>query len=262
MRGIKDYATTTAVIGIGMAILISIVLLLRGIGTPPQIGEHELPEVQEPDPEANANDANLSTGEVINLRDPEREEGLPVEAALQDRRSVRDYADKSLSIGQISQLLWSAQGISDTESGFRTAPSAGATYPLEIYLVSAGVTNLDHGVYQYEPSRHQMRMKKAGDLRDDLYEVALQQAPVREAPVLLVISAFYERTTGRYGERGERYVHMEAGHAAQNLYLQAESLDLGMVVIGAFDERGVSDALDLAKDEIPLYIIPVGHPGR
>jgi len=128
--------------------------------------------------------------------------------------------------------------------------------------VSAGVTNLEHGLYQYEPSRHQMRRKAEGDLREDIYEVALRQGPIRDAPVLLVIAGIYDRTTSRYGDRGERYVHMEAGHAAQNVYLQAESLELGTVVIGAFDEDGVRDALDLSGGETPLYVMPVGHPDK
>lgn len=187
---------------------------------------------------------------------------MSVEEAILRRRSRRSYTDEPLSLHDISQLVWAAQGITEPATGKRAAPSAGATYPLEVYVVvgTNGVTGLADGVYRYNPVKHQLENVLKGDLRSDLADAALGQDWVREAPVNIVIAAVYERTTGRYGDRGIRYVHMEAGHVGQNLYLQAEARGLGVVVVGAFHDDQVQKLLRLPADEKPLYIIPVGHP--
>ncbi len=185
--------------------------------------------------------------------------GISLEQALLERRSVRDYQPGALTLTEVAQLLWAAQGVSDPQSGFRTAPSAGATFPLELYLVAGEVGDLPAGIYRYRPHSHELERLAEGDRRAELYDAALRQSPVRVAPVNLVFSAVYARTTARYGERGIRYVHMEVGHAAQNVYLQAVSLGLGTVVIGAFDDEGVRRALNLPAAEEPLYILPVGR---
>ncbi len=174
------------------------------------------------------------------------------------RRSVREYADLPLSLEEVSQLLWAAQGIT-SDWGGRTAPSAGALYPLEVYLVVGSVDNLGVGVYKYQPQEHALVRVGDGDVRAELASAALRQSFVAEAAVDIVIGAVYERTTRKYGDRGVRYVHMEAGHAAQNIYLEVVALDLGTVTIGAFSDELVMDILDMPESEVPLYIMPVGR---
>lgn len=193
----------------------------------------------------------------LKLPAPHPKSKTSVEQALSKRRSVRTYKDEPLTIEHISQLCWSAQGIT-SDWGGRTAPSAGAKYPLEVFLVVENVDGLDPGVYHYNPSDHSLRKKIDGDKREDLYTSALWQKPVIRAPVNFVISGVYERTMKKYGERGKRYVHMEVGHVCQNIYLQAEALNLGTVVIGAFDDQKVKKVLNLKKEE-PFAIMPVGR---
>lgn len=174
----------------------------------------------------------------IELPDPETKGTMSVEEAIWRRRSIRSFTEEPLSVNDISQLLWAAQGITDPEKRFRAAPSAGAIYPLKIYVVvsSNGVTELAEGLYHYDPFMHRLECILRGDLRLILAEAALKQSCVAEAPVSIVIVAVYERTTTKYGERGIRYVQMEAGHVGQNLYLQATARGLGMVTVGAFDD--------------------------
>jgi len=176
-----------------------------------------------------------------------------LEEVIASRRSMREFTDQALSWSYISQLLWSAQGMTDP-GGLRTAPSAGALYPLEIYVA------LPDGAYHYLPPGHAVEPVSAGDLREDLWQAGRRQNALRQAPAIFVIAAVYERTEAKYGERAERYVHMEAGHAAQNMLLQAVALELGAVPIGAFYDDLVQDALGLPADHRPLYLIPVGHP--
>ncbi|KAF5427780.1 Nitroreductase [Candidatus Methanophagaceae archaeon] len=200
----------------------------------------------------------IEVGERIKLPAPDYRSNTSVEEALSKRRSVRFYSGEDLSIEVVSQLLWAAQGITGTG---RTAPSAGALYPLELYLVVGDVDGLDKGVYQYRPVEHELEKAVTGDLRVELSKAAVgqNQEHVRDAAVDLVFTAVYERTTGKYGERGFRYVHMEAGHAAQNVYLQAVSLKLGTVVIGAFIDDKVKELVNAEEQEEPLYIMPVGR---
>jgi len=184
---------------------------------------------------------------------------MSVERALAIRRSVRDFSATSLTLSQISQLLWAAQGITN-ENGFRTAPSAGATYPLEVYLVAGKVEELAPGIYRYNPREHALELVMSGDIRAALSSACFGQEWVDSAPISVVISAVFERTTRRYGKRGIQYVHMEVGHAAQNIYLQATALNLGTVIVGAFDDNLVMKVMRLPHDEIPLAVLPVGHP--
>jgi SagB-type dehydrogenase family enzyme len=155
-------------------------------------------------------------------------------------------------------LLWAAQGFNDPR-GLRTAPSAGALYPLETYLVAGNVQGLAPGVYRYRPDGHKLERLLEGDKRHVLAGAALGQRPVSEGAVDIVFTAVYSRTTGKYGERGVRYVHIEVGHAGQNLCLQATALGLGAVTVGAFVDELVAKALNLPQNEQPLYIIPVGR---
>lgn len=195
----------------------------------------------------------------ISLPPPRLKSDISVEEALLHRRSHRSFASSPLSLQEVAQLLWAAQGVTDKAFGFRTAPSAGALYPLEVYFVAGQVEGLPPGVYRYLPEEHVLCEVLQGDRREELFRVALLQRWVKEAPGVLVFTAIYERTTRKYGERGIRYVHMEAGHAAQNVYLQAEALGLGTVVVGAFEDGGVQRVLGLPVNEQPLYLMPVGR---
>ncbi len=191
---------------------------------------------------------------VTELPQPRSEGLLTLEEALHLRRSVRSYRDEPLSLAELSQLLWAAQGVSDRR-GLRTAPSAGALYPLEIYAVT------HEGVFHYFPHDHAIALHREGDLRRDLCGAALNQEAVCEAPMTMVITAVYSRIEVKYGrDRTPRYVHIEVGHAAQNVLLQAVSLDLGAVPIGAFEDRRVQSVLGLPDDHEPLYLISIGYP--
>lgn len=195
---------------------------------------------------------------VIELPEPIYDSPTSVEQALRGRRSVREYSDEPLTLQEVSQLLWAAQGLTN-KRGFRTAPSAGALYPLELYVVVGVVEGLAPSVYKYSPQGHQLHSIASGDRRGALASASLAQSCIREGAIDLVFAAVYERTTKKYGQRGHRYVHMEVGHAAQNVYLQAVSLRLGTVVVGAFQDKAVKSIVGLAEGETPLYIMPVGR---
>lgn len=192
----------------------------------------------------------------IQLPAPITKGKISLEEAILKRRSQRSFTQKDLSLDQIGQLLWAAQGITEKKWGysFRTAPSAGALYPMEIYLVSKD------GLFHYLPEGHKLEVLGEKDLRKALCASALGQDAIAQAPLNIVICAVYARVTAKYGERGIRYTHIEAGHVAQNIHLQAVNLGLGSVPIGAFSDEGVQKTLDLPKDHAPLYIIPVGYP--
>jgi SagB-type dehydrogenase family enzyme len=199
-------------------------------------------------------EVSISKQQTIDLPLPRLKGTLTLEESLFQRRSVREFTDQQLSLAEVGQLLWAAQGITNP-SGFRTAPSAGALYPLEVYVITP------EAMYQYDPQGHRLIVHLRGDLRSELYTAALQQEPVLNAPAVFVITAVYQRTEQKYGtERSPRYVQLEAGHATQNLLLQAVALELGAVPIGAFYDDEVRTALSLPDDQQPLYLIPVGHP--
>ena len=200
------------------------------------------------------------------LPSPETEGSMSLEEALESRRSRRNFQDKELSAEQLSQILWAAYGITDPESdnpslrgGRRTAPSAGALYPLEIYVVVGNVTGIQAGVYKYVSEGHKIIRTIDNDIREDLSAASLDQAMIRDAPVIVLYCAVFSRIADRYGERGrERYAYIEIGHSAQNIYLQAEALGLGTCAIGAFTDSSVIDLLGLPDEEVPLYLMPVG----
>jgi SagB-type dehydrogenase family enzyme len=198
--------------------------------------------------------ATLPGREEIQLPSPRTMGELSLEEALFGRRSIRDFTPQELSLDQISQLLWAAQGITHP-SGLRTAPSAGALYPLEIYVVTP------QAVYLYRPLGHRLSLHKPGDQRRGLYESALRQEAVLEAPATVVLTAVFQRTIQKYGAlRSPRYIYLEAGHAAQNVLLQAVAMGLGSVPIGAFQDARVKDVLSLPDDHEPVYLLPVGYP--
>jgi len=196
--------------------------------------------------------------DTIQLPEPQYDGDVSVEHALRTRRSVRSYKDDPLDLSEISQILWSAQGITSPRR-FRTAPSAGALYPLELYVIAGNVKNLSPAIYKYQPGKHMLIKIVAGDMRSELSRAALGQGSIKKAPAALLFCAVFERTTGKYGRRGIRYVHMEVGHAAQNVCLQAIALGLNTAVIGAFRDRDVKKIANLDDDEQPLYFVPVGR---
>lgn len=190
----------------------------------------------------------------IALPPPSSAGRMSLDEALARRRSVREFAAKPLTEAELAQLLWAAQGITHPE-GYRTAPSAGALYPLELYVATPA------GFFHYDPRRHQLTCRSDRDLRPALSRAALDQECVRDAPAILVLAAVFERIAQKYGAaRAPRYVHMEVGHAAQNVLLEAVALGLGSVAVGAFDDALVQRILSLPGDHEPLYLIPIGHP--
>ncbi len=207
---------------------------------------------------AGAAAAGEDLGERIRLPKPEADGELSVEQAIRQRRSVREFRRRGLSLADVSQLLWSAQGETSRDE-YRAAPSAGALYPLEFYVVAGDVDGLVPGVYRYRPGRHDLVRTAAADRREELAAAALDQSWVRRAPAVLVIAAVYERTATKYGQRARRYVHMEVGHAAQNVYLQATARGLGTVMVGAFRDTQVTRVLDLPAEHEPLGLMPVGR---
>lgn len=203
----------------------------------------------------NRNPADLSM--KVKLPEPGIS-GNRIEELLAKRRSVRRYAERDLSETLISRFLWAAQGISSKE-GLRTSPSAGALYPLEIHAVIGEGNGFEPGIYRYIAEEHTLTQEIPGDMRERLSRAALSQPMVRQAPVSLIISAVYPRITSKYGKRGIRYADMEAGHAAQNVYLLGVELGIGTCAVGAFDDEEVKKVLKLPANEEPLYILPLGY---
>ncbi|MGQ9546638.1 MAG: SagB/ThcOx family dehydrogenase [Dehalococcoidia bacterium] len=196
---------------------------------------------------------------ITKLPPPQLQGDVSLEEAIARRRSVRRYRRDSLSLAELGQILWSAQGITGHRA-LRAAPSAGATYPLEI-LVLAGqqcVAGLDSGIYLYLVNSHSLKLHKSGDFRIDLARAALGQEFIAQAPVAIAICAVYARTCNAYGRRGERYVHIEVGHVAENMHLQATALGLASVEVGAFEDEQVRKVLSVEEQVKPLYIMPVG----
>jgi len=193
---------------------------------------------------------------LLKLPEPETRGDMSVEQAIGKRRSLRRYGGR-LELADVSQLLWAAQGLTHAD-GYRAAPSAGALYPLEIYLVAGEVSGLAAGIYRYRPTEHDLIRLGTADLRKQLASAAHGQSFMQTAAAVFVISGVYERTQKKYGKRARRYVHMEVGHAAQNVYLQAEARGLGTLIMGAFDDERVKALLDLPQDHAPLGLMPIG----
>ena len=201
--------------------------------------------------------STLISDELIPLPEPSYESIFSIEEALLKRRSTREYSGEPLTLEEISQILWAAQGITH-EKRLRTAPSAGGLYPLELYVVVGDVEGLEKGIYHYMPIENSLLKTVDGDKRSNISDAALGQAWVENAAINIVISAIYERTTVKYGDRGIRYVHIEVGHTAQNICLQATALNLGVVTVGAFHDDKIVHILNLSQDEKPVYIISIG----
>lgn len=202
--------------------------------------------------------------EKIPLPPPQFKGAMSIEEAIRWRRSRRDFASASLTIEQLSQLLWACQGVTGKRASRRAAPSAGATFPIDILIaVGPGTAGgLGAGVYRYLSGEHALEKAFDGDVRPQIAAAALGQDFLESAPVVILMAAEYARTAGRYGERAGRYVAMEAGHIGQNVYLQAEALGLGTVAVGAFHDRQMSVAFRLPSQMEPLYLMPVGVVAR
>ncbi len=199
---------------------------------------------------------------MIKLPKPEHH-GISLEEAIQKRRSLRNFSSKPLSLAELSQLLFAAQGITGKIYGtpLRTAPSAGALYPFEIYPVVNNVQGIPRGVYHYVIGEHGLELIKEGDFRKKISSAGLSQDMLGEASVTFVMSAIFARTTSKYGERGYRYVYIEAGHISQNIALEAVSLGLGSVTVGAFIDKQINSLIEVDGDkEATIYLHAVGKP--
>ena len=195
----------------------------------------------------------------IQLPAPRYDGPVSLERSLSRRRSVREFSEGGLSLAEVSQLLWAAQGVTAGWGG-RTAPSGGACYPLHVYTVGGMIEGLTCGVYRYEPKGHLLAIVKEGDQRRPLADAALGQGFIASAPLDVVFSAVFQRITVRYGERGKRYALMEAGHAAQNVLLQVVAMGLGAVPVGAFDDERVGRVLGFGPGEKAVYLLAIGRP--
>ena len=218
------------------------------------------------------NKPSAETGSIVKLPVPRHESPTSVEKAIVLRRSVRDFAEAPLSISEVSQILWAAQGFTqerkepprmwnpkyEWQGGLRTAPSAGALYPMEIYVLVGNVEGLARGVYKFVPKDHSLKRVMGADKRTELANAALKQTMIEKAPAVIVMAGVYARASYKYGERAERYVHIEAGSIAENVYLQGVTLGLGTVIVGAFVDKDVKAVLQLPEDEDPLIIMPLG----
>ncbi|MFO8182748.1 MAG: SagB/ThcOx family dehydrogenase [Candidatus Aegiribacteria sp.] len=201
--------------------------------------------------------AACAAEDTLQLPPPEDGSGMTLEEAVDSRRSVRSYSDDPVTLPQLSGILHSAQGIT-SERGYRAAPSAGATYPMTIHVVAERVDGLRPGIYVYRPERSTLETLMTGTFLDDLAGAALGQSCITDAALAVVILADYSVTTDVYGERGIRYVHMEAGHVSQNIYLRATAMGLGTVAVGAFSDDEAAALLGVEDSLAPLYIMPVG----
>jgi SagB-type dehydrogenase family enzyme len=198
---------------------------------------------------------------TIALPAPRLDGTVSVEKALAGRRSIREFTASPITIAEVSQLLWAAQGINGTRGDreLRTAPSAGALYGLETYILAANVTGLAQGLYRYTPKGHTITFLIPGDMRAKLSDAALKQSCLTGCAAVIVFATVYERISKKYVERGVKFAHMEAGHSSQNVYLEAEALGIGTVAVGSFMEGDVKNILGLPEDQEPLYMMPVGR---
>nr|QNO47776.1 hypothetical protein FMEMAFBA_00034 [Methanosarcinales archaeon ANME-2c ERB4] len=256
-------ASDTSTVGISRAACITLILttvtvLVTGCADYGDMGQRMEPNMEKNAEKSTEQKVKQSADARIVLPEPEVTGGMSIEEALSRRRSVRSYKDEPITLKQVSQLLWAAQGRTSSD-GFRTAPSAGALYPLEVYIVAGDVDLLSDGIYHYQVDEHALRKINDCDQRRNLSACALSQNQITDAAIDIVFTAVFERTTVKYGDRGVVYVYIEAGHAAQNVYLQAEAINLGVCAVGAFYEDEVSELLALPDDEIPVYILSVGQ---
>jgi SagB-type dehydrogenase family enzyme len=201
---------------------------------------------------------------------PEQEIRLPlpsisgkisIEEVIQKRRTIRAFKNKPLDIKKLSQILWAAQGITDKDSKLRAAPSAGALFPIWVYIAIGknSVEKIKEGVYKYRPERHTILKIREGDVLQKLALASLGQRWMKEAPIIIILTAQYSRVSIKYGQRGVRYAHIEVGHIGQNIFLQAEGIGLGAGIVGAFIDEAIINILKIPRDHRPLILMPVGY---
>ena len=213
----------------------------------------------------------MSKAAIIHLPAPRHRGDISVEEALSGRSSVRSFTNEAITLADLSQLACACQGVTRMlecppgwswgawAGGKRTAPSAGALYPLETYLLAGNVSGLGRGIYRYVPLDHRLLVVGGGDRREDLALAAHGQEWVAEAPLVFVVGVVRARTVVKYGERATRYIHIEVGHAVENICLQAVALGLGTTVVGAFKDEDVHTVVGMRPGEVPLAIVPVGR---
>lgn len=205
-----------------------------------------------PDSTSRDSEAAWAFDTVVALPDPGRLDDALLIDALVGRRSVREFTSEPVSTSDVSALLWAAQGLT-ADWGGRTAPSAGALYPLEVYVVT------EDGIEHYVPDGHQVEVVSSPTAKDELAE-AIGQEAATAAPAVVIIAAVPQRVAPKYGGRTERYIAIEAGHAAQNLLLGATALGLAGVPLGAFSDTAVADVLGLPASQEVVYTLAIGHP--
>jgi SagB-type dehydrogenase family enzyme len=231
-----------------------VVALILLTGTPAKVREVTLKD----DAPVSEEEIRSTHPDLVLLPKPGETGPLSVEEAIARRRSIREFKDASVLLAEVSQLLWAAQGVTG-KHGYRAAPSAGAKFPMEIFVVAGNVDDLPQGVYHYVPKTHALELVRRGDVRAELCDEALSQEWLEEAALDIVIGGVYSRTMEKYGERGIRYVHIEVGAVAENVYLQAVSLGLGTTFVGAFTDGAVRELLRMEGAQ-PFGIMPVGVP--
>lgn len=204
---------------------------------------------------------NYSSSEKIKLPVPDHQ-GPAFETSLKKRRSIRNFKSAGISLQELSQLLFAAQGITGKMYGknLRTAPSGGALYPIELYVVINNVTGIEKGIYHYSVIDHSLELIKKGDHTDQVTDASFKQEMAGEASVTFIMTAIFARITSKYGDRGYRYAYIECGHISQNIYLQSTSLGLGSVCIGAFSDSDVNSLLEIdGRNEAAIYLHSVGR---
>jgi len=197
----------------------------------------------------------------MRLPDPTIDGNVSLEMTIHQRRTVRSFGSKTLTLTQFSQLLWASQGVTDPGGFKRAAPSAGALYPIDIYgaVGEDCVEGLHPGIYLYDPAIHSLSLTQQGDARKGIAVASLGQIWMSYAPITFVITAEYSRITGKYGQRGIRYAMIEAGHIGQNIFLQSQALGLEAGIVGAFQDREVIQIMGIKSTHEPLLIMPVGY---
>ncbi len=204
--------------------------------------------------QATAADTAPSAPAVIRLPKPQTNGSFSLEQALANRRSVREFTDEPLTISQIGQLCWAAQGITEPNKAFRTAPSAGAVYPIQLYVL------LPEGLYVYLPEKHELSLVIGKDLRYSVFNSSFNQRVVQKAPCTFMITGNSKKVEAKYRNRGEKFTYIETGHIAQNIHLQAVTLGLGSVSIGIMDAKTIAQVCKLPENLDVLYLVPVGKP--
>ena len=199
---------------------------------------------------------------TVVLPQPDATGKITLEKAIKERKSIREYKKDTLKLKALGQLLWAAQGITHNTI-LRAAPSAGALYPLELYIVAQNVENLEPGVYKYVIREHSIikikNQKEQVKPSTELCDACLEQSCIQHAPCALVMCGVFSKTEAKYGAQAQKYVHMEVGCVAQNIYLQTGALELGTVFVGAFDEKTVAQIIGAKNNEVPLCVMPIGN---